>query len=334
MVRSLSVHLVASFCAAACLAALIGWTAKPACAQESATEIERLREVQNRVRGVAARALPSVVSITDGRGAGSGVIVGEDGLVLTAAHVVLGADPNRLEVILNNGRTVRAEVVGMNLTVDAAMVRIVNAGEAKWPAQSLGDSESLKAGQWCIAIGHPGGFESTRTAPVRLGKLLSRTDRILVTDCTVVGGDSGGPLFDLNGKLIGIHSSIGPSVAENRHVPIARFQEDWERMRRGDKWGRLPGVPGGQLDRPVLGVRLDREADRAVVYEVTRGGPAEAAGVRAGDVIQRIDGQEVSDAIGVSVIVSDHEPGDALELELLRGDRTVRVRVRLGRATR
>ena len=129
-------------------------------------------------------------------------------------------------------------------TVDAGMIQITSPrrkdarGRKKpWPYVKIGESTTLKAGHWCLALGHPGGYQLDRLPVLRLGRILAARANLLVSDCTLVGGDSGGPLIDLDGKVIGIHSRIGGSLTANVHVPIEQFRQGWKRMAKAEVWG-------------------------------------------------------------------------------------------------
>ena len=191
----------------------------------SASFADSLKERQVKVNDVVAKTRPTVVAILSGNGSGSGVIVSGDGLILTAAHVVDAAALGKaakasgeVSIVLPDGREVKGKVLGRDRTRDAAMVQILEGKD--WPHVELASPKEIKEGEWCIAMGHPGGFDPQRGAPVRVGRLWQTNEKAFYrSDCTVSGGDSGGPLFDLEGKLIGIHSSISMNLTENRHVP-------------------------------------------------------------------------------------------------------------------
>ena len=284
--------------------------------------IEELKQVQEKVKSVVRQKMNVVVSVTDGIGFGSGVVVSEDGLVLTAGHVLLTGGSN-FRVIFPDGREAKAEAWGRNLNVDAGMVRITEAGP--WDHAELGDSSTLEKGDWCICMGHSGGYELGRRPPVRAGRIVDFEPDQLVTDCALIGGDSGGPLFDLQGRVIGIHSSIGSSVAENRHVAIATFRKHWDRMLDGERWGQLPELAGKDEaepkagSRPSLGIRLDRAADLAKILLVHPAGAAETAGLRAGDVILVFDSIFINSAEHLIDLIAARSPGDALKLTIQRG---------------
>ena len=172
----------------------------------------------------------------DRLGEGSGVVVSEDGLVLTVGHVV--AKPgNELIVIFPDGRRAAAKALGANFSRDSGLAKITDPG--KWPYVEMGRSDDIKPGAWCMALGHPGGIQQGRTPPIRLGRVLNsgKGARFLVTDATVISGDSGGPLFDLEGRVIGVHSNIGMNVNQNQHVPINVYREQWDDLLAGKAIG-------------------------------------------------------------------------------------------------
>lgn len=201
---------------------------------------EALRQRQEKILHVVDQSGKAVVGIS---AIGSGVIINKEGLILTAAHVMdamrtMMREEKEFTVILADGREVKAKPLGSNRNRDAAMAQITTPGE--YPFANLGDPAAIKQGQWCVAMGHPGGFQVDRTPPVRVGRLWEKKDDAYFrSDCTVSGGDSGGPLFDLEGRVIGIHSSIGERLEENRHVPVSAFKESWDRIQNGEIWGRL-----------------------------------------------------------------------------------------------
>ena len=317
-----------------------------------------LRERQERIVKVAAEVAPAVVAIvpdqeaakkngtTPGMGSGSGVIVSEDGLILTAAHV-LQAVGEDFKVILSNGDSVKAKSLGRAYGRDAAMGKIVEPG--KYPFVNRAKPEELQEGSWALAMGHPGGYEVDRSAPLRLGRVIhSDIEGFIVTDCTLSGGDSGGPLFDIDGKLIGIHSSIGWRFAENRHVPMEAFDKNWDRLLEGDEWGRLgmrdreprgtrPRTPRAEPaeapapDQPRLGivVSVAEEEEGALVSEVAKDSPADQAGVKPGDIITKVDGKSVSDSAALLSLITQRKPGDEITLTVTRGDESLQLKAKV-----
>ena len=290
-----------------------------------------LKKVEGQVQSLVSKTLPCTVCIraSRGQGSGSGVIVSEDGLVLTAAHVTQAAGKN-LVVIFPDGREVKAKSLGANRSRDAGMVQITDPGT--YPFVEIGKSAELKRNDWCISLGHAGGFQADRTPPVRLGRVLNNGG-FVVTDCTIIAGDSGGPLFDLEGRLIGIHSNIGESLSQNQHVPIDVFVDDWDRMKKGESWGA--GLGGGVDPRQlVMGVQLSPEPndDGVVLGAISPNSPAERAGLKAGDVITKINGKRTQSARTIIETIRQKKPGDKVKLDVKRGEESLQFEVRLIRA--
>jgi S1-C subfamily serine protease len=255
---------------------------------------------------------------------GSGVIISKDGYVLSAAHVA--GQPNReCTFTLADGREVKGKTLGLFRTLDAGLMKITDPGD--YPHAELGDSEKLKEGQWCIAMGHPGGYQSERGLVLRLGRVLLVREDAITTDCTLVGGDSGGPLFDMDGKVIGINSRIGELLTTNMHVPMNAFhqQDAWNRMVKGDVWGHMLG------QEPWLGVGGDEGLKEARITSVKKGSPAERQGLKVGDVVLALDGKPITDFHSLTRAVSDCNPNESVKLRLRRDNETLEFHVRLGR---
>ncbi|MCH1440121.1 MAG: S1C family serine protease, partial [Rubripirellula sp.] len=255
-----------------------------------------------------------------------GVIIDGGGKVLTAAHVAMR--PNKpATVILANGRRLEAMTLGLNKNVDAGMLQISpgqNEG-ADWPHATLGDSSKLARGMWCIATGHPSGFDQTRGVVTRVGRIARVNRSALRTDCALIGGDSGGPLFDLSGKLIAIHSRIGNDVEENLHIPIDNYINSWERLVAGDSWGALPGF------RPVLGVQGNSQAEEAVIDIVRPDSAAKKAGIQQGDIIREFGDRKITDFQSLKDAVAETMPGENVRVRGQRDGSPVFFRVVIGR---
>jgi serine protease Do len=167
-----------------------------------------------------------------GNGSGSGVVISADGLVLTAGHVV--DTPHRdVRFTFPDGKSAKVKSLGIADESDAGLLRITDAGP--WPYVELGDLKEGHIGEWVLALGHPGGFDLKRSLVVRLGRIIRLESDGLQTDCTISPGDSGGPLFDMAGKVIGIHSFISTSAADNYHVPVTSFSGELERLKGAQK---------------------------------------------------------------------------------------------------
>ena len=285
------------------------------------SSLAELKAMEQHQLALAEKVTECTVGIVVGPAHGSGVIVSQDGYVLTAAHVA-GEPRRKVLFVLPDGRRVRGESCGLYRTLDAGLMKITETGP--WPFAEMANSGDLRVGQWCVATGHPGGYEAGRKPVVRIGRVLQTDKSAITTDCTLVGGDSGGPLLDMNGRVIGINSRIGRQLTSNMHVPIAAFHETWDRLVKGDAWGNIPGAG------PVLGVKGDGRSDAAKVTSVVPGGPAEKAGLQAGDVIVRFAGQPVKDFAALQAFVNDSQPGDKVALEINRGGKSSTVELVLG----
>lgn len=286
-----------------------------------------LRVIETQLRRVLKRVIPATVGIQIGPAAGSGVIISPDGLVLTAGHV--SGEPGRNAVlVMPDGRRVRAKTLGLNRRIDSGLIQIADKGP--WPFVEMARSNDVEPGQWVVATGHPGGFSSDRSPPVRLGRVLYANDEVICTDCTLVGGDSGGPLFNMKAEVIGIHSRIGRSITSNFHVPIATYHDTWDRLAAGENWGgRLPSDERGQV-RPFLGIYLYGLGEGVLVKQVSPGTPAARAGIQENDVITKFDGVAVSSREEFIKELWSTRPGQRIEVELQRGDKTLQLRIVVG----
>jgi S1-C subfamily serine protease len=283
---------------------------------------------------------PAVVSISVGPtprggagGAGSGVIVTPDGYVLTNSHVVHGG--RDLEATLMDGRTLGAVLVGDDPATDLALIRVHETGV---PSATLGRSDSLRAGQLVVAIGNPFGFQSTVSAGVvsALGRTFrSRTGRliddVIQTDVALNPGNSGGPLVDSRGRVVGVNTAIIP-VARGISFAIPIDTARWvipELLARGRVRRAYLGI-GGQT-RPVerrLARQLEIVTGRAVeVLTVEPEAPAARAGVRQSDLIVAIDGRAVATVDELHRALARTEIGAAVTLTVIRGHERMEIPV-------
>lgn len=195
-----------------------------------------------RIQSQVQRNLPAAKRVTVaiwGDGSGSGVIVSPDGLVLTAGHVC-GEKGSDLTVILSDGRHVLAKSLGLIKVADAGLLQLA---PGRYPYAPLAPADvPVSLGTWCFALGHPGGLDLVRGPVVRLGRVISRNKYTLRSDCKLVGGDSGGPLFDLQGRVIAIHSRISKGADQNFHVPVPTFLVHWPEVIPG-RVAMLPATP-------------------------------------------------------------------------------------------
>ena len=275
------------------------------------------------------------------RGTGSGFIMQSDGLVLTNAHVVDGAD--KVTVTLRDGRKFTGKVLGSDELTDVAVVRI----EAQdLPAVNVGNSEQLRPGEWAIAIGNPLGLDNTVTAGIISATGRSSSDvgvpdkRIgfIQTDAAINPGNSGGPLLNQQGQVIGMNTAIiGGAQGLGFAIPINRAQQIAEQL-----------VATGKVDHPYLGIQmttltpeisetLSRESNGRVRVQADRGviivgvagnSPAARAGLQTGDVIQQINGQAIKTADDVQRAVENSEIGINVPVEVSRNGESVTISVR------
>ena len=286
-----------------------------------AGDLADLKALGERVRRVYADVEPAVVSIRAGIGQGSGVVITGDGYVLTAGHVS-GEPGRRVIVTFPDGTEEFGVALGRDERLDSGLVKITGTPDEgkEFPHAEVGTSDDLADGQWLIALGHPGGQRADRPPVLRLGRLIVNGRFALLTDNTLVGGDSGGPLFDLDGRVVGVHSRIGNQSFANYHVPIDRFLTNWQRL----------ASPDG--DRPFLGIETDPTNRVLRVTGVVPDGPAQAGGVREGDVLLRLDGRRLRNYDDLTAALGGREPGDAVELDVRRPDRDgpLTLRIELG----
>ena len=284
-----------------------------------------LLAVQAQLLRVLERAKAATVGV-ESDGSGSGVIITEDGYVLTAAHVS-GKPGASLFIVLPDGRRVKAKSLGNKAFADAGLIKIEEGGP--YPTAVMAEAGQSQPGDWCFSLGHPGGFDEDRGPVLRVGRIIRRRTDTIQTDCKLLGGDSGGPLFDMLGRVIGIHSRIGAGEDENFHVTVRSFHRDWEKMVAGEflkekapTFVRMGGFLGVQSSYRPRGLTIDR---------VERGSPAQKAGLRAGDVVSHIDGEKVESRHGFRTTVAGKAPEEKLNLTIIRRGTEKQIEVTLGK---
>ncbi|HWW19916.1 MAG TPA: Do family serine endopeptidase [Steroidobacteraceae bacterium] len=269
-------------------------------------------------------------------GIGSGFIVSSDGIILTNAHVVDGAE--QVSVKLTDKREFQARVLGKDKATDIAVLKI---DARNLPVVKIGDAGRERVGEWAVAIGAPFGFENTATAGIISAKARSLPNQgyvqFIQTDVPVNPGNSGGPLFNLNGEVVGINSQIysgsGGYQGVSFAIPINLAMQVEQQL-----------VKNGKVERGQLGVSIQsvdqslaqsfglKEAEGALISSVTPGGPGDKAGLQSGDVILKFNGQDVADAGQLPSMVGGVAPGDTVHLTVWRKGSQRDVQVKLGDA--
>ena len=285
-----------------------------------------LLEIQERMQSLLPKVQGAVVSIESGGGAGSGIIVSEDGLVLTAAHVI-GTSKKKMYVRLPNGKRAPAVSLGGSELSDAGMLKITKSGP--WPFVKMAPKGSSKLGDWCFGLGHPGGFDKERGLVVRLGRVIGRMDETMRTDSRLLGGDSGGPLFDFDGRVIAIHSRISKKPDENFHVPIESYLANWDFFQNEDLFTIAKMEKGG-----FLGVACKETEDGVIVVDTIKETPAEDSGLQQDDLLISIDEEKIDTREELTILIASKKPGDEIKLEYQRKGMSVSSKIKLGKRPR
>ncbi len=254
------------------------------------------------------------------KGVGSGFILSADGLIMTNAHVVEGAD--QVLVTLPDKREFKAKIIGSDKRTDVAVVKIEATG---LPAVRIGDVGRLKVGEWVMAIGSPFGFENTVTAGIVSAKQRDTGEFVsfIQTDVAINPGNSGGPLINMRGEVIGINSQIysrsGGFMGISFAIPIdeAVRVSDQLRLNGRVQRGRL-GIQIGPVSKELAESMGLSKAQGALVQNVEANSPAEKAGLEAGDIITKVDGKLVEKSIDLPRFVGGIKPGTKSLLGVLR----------------
>ncbi|HSL65236.1 MAG TPA: trypsin-like peptidase domain-containing protein [Gaiellaceae bacterium] len=339
----------AALLAAAVLGAVAGvglWEAvddeaTPAAATSTTVANRPVAASTGSVAELYEQTIPGVVEITAASGSqgfpfggqgqastGSGWVLNAEGYVVTNQHVIDGAD--EVTVKFHDGEEVSADVVGADASTDVALLKLDEVPDDLQPLD-LGSSESLRIGDPVVAIGSPFGLEGTVTSGIVSAKDRQLTapdgftiDGAIQTDAALNQGNSGGPLLDAEGRVVGMNSQIasqsGGNVGVGYAVPVETIQRVVDQLQSG-----------GTVEYAYLGVELgDAEDGGAQIGAVRSGSPADDAGLRAGDVVVKADGEDVDGGDDLRRAVADREPGDELELEVRRDGDTETLTVTLG----
>lgn len=326
-----------------------GWIPYRANLVSSNSAIERKPDS---VAGIAQRVLPSVVSIAtesdSGAGTGSGFIIDSGGMILTNNHVVddVALYGGEITVTLNNGQSYEGTIVGRDAPYDLAVLKIA---ANNLPALQFGDSEKVAVGDSVIAIGSPLGLSGTVTLGIISAKNRAVTAgsggsessfiNALQTDAAINPGNSGGPLVDATGAVIGVNSAIASlgassgsqlgSIGLGFAIPINQARRTAEQL-----------IKSGKATYPIMGLSLNMTSTGkgALVANqpnaILKGGPADKAGIRAGDLITHFEGKEITTAEELIVAVRAQEVGDTIKLRYFRNGKSTEVSLTLVASTK
>jgi len=270
-------------------------------------------------------------------GLGSGFIIDSKGIVVTNNHVIQGADD--IVVSVNGSKEYQAKVIGKDPYMDLAVLQIQS--DEKFTPVSFGDSDKARVGDWVIAIGNPFGFGGTVTTGIISSRNrdigLTRYDDFIQTDASINQGNSGGPLFDLNGKVVGINTAIvapgrSGSIGIGFAIPSNPAQKVIEQL-----------IKFGETKRGWLGVRIQlvtkeiadlekmKEAEGALVASVSDGSPADKGGIKPGDIILEFDGKKINTMRTLPKLVAQTKVGKKVTVKIWRNQKLISKKVLLGR---
>ncbi|MFO0813930.1 MAG: trypsin-like peptidase domain-containing protein [Gemmatales bacterium] len=303
---------------------------------ESTAKLESLRSLEQKTLSMVPALVEATVGLSSmgGMAAGSGVIVSEDGLILSAAHVV-PVPGQIITVYFSNGKKVSAKTLGSDKQIDAGMAQITEPG--KYPFVKMGKSANLKKGDWVLAIGNPGGYNKERKPPIRLGRVLSLPNRDanapwIRTDASVAPGDSGGPLFNMEGEVVGIHSNISPDPSENRHVAVDDFTKRMDLLMSKKTVGKM--FDSGRGSRAQLGIMPVDSGGKVRIGEIIKGSNAEKAGFKLNDIILKINDNDIERADQVYERLRNKKSGNEIRVLVEREGEELEIIAKMGEGPR
>jgi len=265
------------------------------------------------------------------RSLGSGFIIDPSGYIVTNHHVV--ADTDSIRVSLSDDRQFDAEIIGTDSQTDIALIKIE--ADSDLPALALGDSDSARVGQWVVAIGNPFGLQHTVTKGIisAKGRVIGSGpyDDFIQTDASINPGNSGGPLIDLTGRVIGINTAIvAGGTGIGFAIPVNMAKGILEQLRSA-----------GEVSRGWIGVVIQNLRSETADYygvgtdagvlvvKVVDGDPAEQAGIRPGDIIAEIEGQDVDSSRTLIRLIAEQKVGDTIDMRILRDGEPLKIQVRV-----
>ena len=265
------------------------------------------------------------------RGSGTGFIIDAGGLILTNHHVIDGAD--RIMARLADGRTLRAERIGSDPDTDIALIKVES--PRPLPFASLGNSDTLRVGEWVLAIGNPLAYEHTVTVGVVsfIGRKLfdSSLDRYIQTDAAINFGNSGGPLINARGEVIGINAAISSRASNiGFAVPINQASAILPQLRESGRVSRgYIGVMLRDVNQDLQRALKLSSSEGALVQDVTPGSPGARAGIRTYDVIVAVDGKPIDSNDALIQLIAARQPGSSASVQVIRDGRALSFTVKL-----
>ncbi len=268
-------------------------------------------------------------------GLGSGFIIDRDGTILTNYHVVDGAD--KITVTLSDGQSYTGKVLGKDQKTDIAIIKID--AHQDLPTVNLGDSDQLQVGEWVMAIGNPFGLDHTVTSGIvsAKGRHIGNGpyEDFIQTDASINPGNSGGPLVNMRGEVVGINTAIfsqsGGNIGIGFAIPTNLVKDLLPQLRAKGKIVR--GFLGATIQKvtPEIAETMGlKQAQGALVADVTKDGPAERAGVKTGDVILVLDGKQIKDSADLPLQVAKLTPGKTVQAKLLRDGKELTLPIKVG----
>jgi len=290
--------------------------------------------------GSATRDILGLGTIEAPETSGTGFVITSDGLIATNKHVVSGGE--KFTITTSNGKIYDGKVVAQDPSNDIAFIKVEATGLA---VADLGDSDRVEVGQWVIAIGNAlGELQNTVTVGVVSAKERSATVAggdtffgLLQTDTAINPGNSGGPLLTLGGQVIGINTLIADAEGIGFAIPVNELKKDLESYKKN-----------GKIIQPYIGVRfqpitkaiaksLNLSVEKGALITgnrtnpaVAAGGPAEKAGIKQGDIVQKVNSDEITEVNPLTRLIRKYAPGDKITLTILRGTETLSIEVTLG----
>lgn len=283
------------------------------------TAVQNLLELEQKVHALVPDVQACVVSVEGG----TGFVISETGLIITASHITKRAG-RKVAVQFPDGKKYQAVTLGSNRANDTGALQLVNKGP--WRHLVVADSLEPELGQWCVTFGYPLSFPRGAPATVRFGQITGISDKRIITDCPIMGGDSGGPLVNLDGKVIGINTGVTTKITQNLHVPFSAFEEDKQDIMASSDVIKTRT----NIRKVYFGVLGETDRNRVRIRKVFKDSPAEKAGIRKDDVITQLDNVQLDSFTDFLNFLASHQPDDRVIARVNRFGQVLNLQVYLG----